>query len=481
MTDDRGRLGSGTTPEMRQILDLEDSAPDELFALLPGATVPFWAQVRMQIAWMLSAQSTGSVGVATDDWTRWGEVRRLAKGFAPSRTDAERRARPKEVLFYVGGGTLAAEGRRARNWLVEDFAEVTPSAVVVQRRPLPTPLGPPTFTPTLSMEGTIARARLWARRRAVPSETTAMIDTLLGFFADELALPSAGVASLRARVLRTEKHSPFELDGLRRVIRRIRPRVVLMDTASYTYNAETVGAFKDAGAYVVEPQHGWIGPSHAAYNYGAAFWDPRLRRALPDELITFGDFWSEGVRTPSRTHAIGKPHLAKRAGEASSARPRRIMVVSSRADPEETDRFVLDLRETVGPEWEVLFRPHPAERDAVDQRYPGIAARAGVEVDVNADVYESLAHTRVVVGVASTVLFEAAAFGCEVIVRDSEFSAAIVGDAFGTPLRTAADVAARVRRIATGAVGSVEPDPHLWAPDPVGRYRRWLPDRLASH
>ncbi|MDQ0725943.1 hypothetical protein [Microbacterium sp. W4I20] len=467
-----------TTAATQKILDLEDAAPRELFEALPGATVPFWAQVRMQLGWMLSEESTGSVAVASDNWTRRGELTRLAKAFLPNRWDAVQRARRHDVIFYVGGGTLAPRGGRARNWLVESFAESTDDALVIQRRPLPTAMGVPSFSPTLSMEGATARARLWARRYVPPVETVQTVDRLLAFFAEELGLQPAQLVPLRARVLRTEAHRPHELASLRRVVRRVRPRLVIMDTASYTYNGEAVGVFKDAGAYVVEPQHGWIGPSHAAYNYGRAFEDASLRRALPDELLTFGEFWSEGLRLPAKTTAIGKPHLEEVARSAPSVRRRQLLVISSRADPEETDRFVTELRGALHEAWSVVFRPHPAESAAVAERYPAIAAHSGIAIDRNPDVYDSLAETRAVVGVASTVLFEAAAFGCEVIARENSFASTIVGDAFGTRVRTAVEAAGRIHALADGGVVVGEPDPALWAPDSVAGYRRWLGELL---
>lgn len=467
-----------TTAAMQRILDLEDSAPGELLEVLPGATVPFWAQVRMQLSWALSEESTGSVAVATDNWTRRAELTRLAKGFLPNRWDATQRARRHDVLFYVGGGTLASRGGRARNWLVDSFAESTDDAIVIQRRPLPDPTGLPGFSPTLSMEGATARARLRARGYTPAASTVEVVDRLLAFFADELGVKPAAVASLRRRVLRTEAHRPHELASLRRVVQKVRPRVVIMDTASYTYNGEAVGVFKDAGAYVAEPQHGWIGPSHAAYNYGRVFEQPSLRRALPDELLTFGEFWSEGVRLPAKTTAIGKPHLEELARSAPSVRRRRLIVISSRAAPEETDRFVIELRSVVDPQWDIVFRPHPGERVAVQERYPAIVAHDRIEVDAHADVYDSLADARAVVGVASTVLFEAAAFGCEVIARENDFAASVIGDAFGTRIRTAAEAAERLQALdAAGAVAG-EPDPRLWARDSTAAYRRWLDERF---
>ncbi|GGD72287.1 hypothetical protein GCM10007269_14270 [Microbacterium murale] len=464
---------------MQSLLDLEDAAPDELLEVLPGSTVPFWAQVRMQIAWALSEETTGSVAVKTDDWTRWKEAKRLAKAFLPNRWDARQFARRHDVMFYVGGGTLSTSDGRARNWLVDDFAETSGNATIVQRRPLPSPIGRPAFTPTLSMEGGTARSRLWARGYTTPPETVKAIDRLMKAFAQRLGVSDDQIAGIRSRVMRAEAHRPYELAELRHVLGRVKPRVVIMDTASYTYNGETVGVFKDAGAYVAEPQHGWIGPSHAAYNYGRVFKHPSLLRGLPDEVLTFGDFWSESVRMPVPVTAIGKPHLENRVRSAPANRPRQILVISSRAEPEATDAFVMDLRAAVDADWNIVFRPHPAERGAVESRYPLIVQDDRVSIDRASDVYESLAEARVVVGVASTVLFEAVAFGCQVVARENAFAASIIGDTFGPRVQTASEVAERIAGTEHSSSTSAATDPYIWRPDAVEGYRAWLAGRLS--
>lgn len=481
MSADADSLEARTSPAMQAILELEDNAPDALLEVLPGTSVPFWAHVRMEVAWTLTAERTGSVEVdRANDWTRWTEAKRVARGYLPSRWDAVRRARPHDVCFYVSGATLASEDGRARNWLVDDFAEKVGDGIVVQQRPLPSALGRPQFRPTFSMEAATARSRWRARGRAPSPDYVREIDTLLATFARSLGQPPEKFSAVRQRFIRYERHRPFQLEELKRLLDRVSPKVVVYDNASYTYNGESVGLIKDSGAYVVEPQHGWIGPSHAAYNYGRVFDAPSLQRALPDELLTFGPFWSESIRHPGRVTAIGKPHLERQAAVAPGIRPKQILVVSSRADPEATDAFVLDLRAAVGEEWSIVFRPHPGELAEAEQRYPRLSADSRVTMDRTPDVYESLKHTAVVIGVASTVLFEARAFGCHVIARDSDFAASVIGDAFGDRVRNADQAVRRLRDIHGDSTVEVSADPDIWAPRSVEAFGKWFDERLVE-
>jgi hypothetical protein len=466
---------------MRRFLELEDSVPDDLLEVLPGATVPFWALVRMQIFWMLSAQQTGSVEVArTSEWTRAKELRRIVRGFLPGRWDAVRRAHRHDVAFYVSGSTLSQEGTRARNWLVDDFADAAGDALVVQVRPLPASIGAPAFRPTLSMESAIARSRWRARGTSLAPATIRSMDRLLDAFARHLDQPAGAFSAVGQRVRVTELQRPHQLGELSRLLERVKPKVVLFDNGSYSYQGEWVGLMKDAGAWVAEPQHGWIGPSHAAYNYGAVFREGLLRRALPDEVLTFGTYWSESIRHPGVVTAIGKPHLEREAAAAEATRPRSILVVSSRTDPDATDAFVMELRAALGSTWSLVFRPHPGEFAEAVERYPRLSADPGIAVDLSPDVYESLKRSAVVIGEASTVLYEARAFGCHVIARDSPFGGDVVGEAFGRRVTDVADAVRRIEALGHGPTVDVATDPAIWAPDSVAAFRTWLGTRRAG-
>lgn len=480
MTGDSEGLDARTSDAVRRLIDLEDDAPDALRETIPGASVPFWALVRMRVAWVLSQQNAGSVDVAPGTWNRWKEARRMGRAQLPSRWDAPRRAGRHDVCFYVAGGTLAGEGGTARNWLVDDFASAADDAIVVQQQPLPSPLGPPWFRPTLSMDAANARVTLRVRGKQPSEQVLRSIDSLLAEFAHRLGQPPEAFAKIARRAVRDENHRGPQLDELRRLIDRVGPRVVVFDNGSYTYHGESVGLFKDAGAYVAEPQHGWIGPSHAAYNYGRVFQEPALRRALPDELLTFGEFWSDSVRHPGRVTAIGKPHLERQTASASVPRRQQVLVVSSRAHPERTDDMVVELRALLDDAWSIVFRPHPGERSETARRYPRLSGDPAVSIDEEPDVYESLKRTAVVVGEASTVLFEARAFGCDVIARDSAFAADVIGDAFGERVKDAREIAERIGAVGEHDVVAHTADDRIWAPHPIQTFTGWLTDRLRA-
>lgn len=457
------------------LLDLEDADPDVLLEALPGSDVPLWPQVRMMLAYAMSAQELTSVTVEAAP-ERFGRLKRVARAALPSREDVRSLSGRRDVLFLVGGTTTYRSDAGVRNWLVGDFADGHPGdAAIVQWRPLMP--GAQAFADTRSLDALQARAEV--RNRLRPRDVGPQVQRLVREYARLLDFDIAD-EKVEAVIAEAAYTTPLRArlnEELGRVLDRLQPRVVLFEDAVDGGWGATVAAMKDRGIRVAEPQHGWIGPSHAAYNFGAALRRPELARAVPDELLTFGSYWGEGLRYPADVTVIGKPHLEAQVAGVSAVgdRPREVLVVSSVGEPQRTSAFVLRLAAALPAGWTVRFRPHPSERATVGARYPELVGAARVTLDERLDVYESLAASRIVVGVASTVLFEAVAMGCRVFVRDTPYVPVIVGGLFGAPVGDE-----DVSRIVAATAGDHDRDAlavapeALWQPGAVGRFEEWL-------
>jgi len=295
----------------------------------------------------------------------------------------------------------------------------------------------------------------------------------------DVRLSEEQVAAIVAAAVYHERVRPHIDQAFGRILDRLDPSVVVMDGASYGGWASMTSMMKDRGIVVAEPQHGWIGPTHAAYNFGSAMYREPLRRTLPDELLTFGEYWGRGLRFPGRITAIGKPHIEKAAATVPMpvAARSEVLVVSSTADPDEMSLFVLSLREKLDSRWTVVFRPHPAERKVLSERYPRLMSVEGIRIDTGGDVYESLGTAAVVIGIASTVLFEALAFGCRVFVRDSALVDYYVVDRFGPTIKGETDLAKVANQINAHDLSQQHlsvASSDMWATGAVERFQEWL-------
>lgn len=473
---------SKTSRAVQTLMALEDAAPSEIFEEIAEIGIPLWPLVRQDFGAAFADAETGAVGISRTA-NAWEVRRRLVKALLPSRWDARGFRGRRDVCFLVGGNTTTHVGGREGNWLIGDFAEqAAKRSVVFQWRALPSAYGPPAFPATRSLDPALARADFVAHRRQPSAATVRTVERLVDRFAELIDAPmdDARLADAKASAMKLISLQLPMKDEIDRMLDHVQPRVVLFEDGSYGYRGAYIAQIRAQGALVAEPQHGWIGGAHVAYNYGAAYAQPALARTLPEELLTFGDLWSESIRHPARLTSIGKPHLARRAAAAPRDRDREVLIVSSVADPAETDEFVMQVRSSLPTDWSVRFRPHPGERDMVGIRYPRIASSPDVELDLDPDVYDALSRARAVIGVASTVLFEAAAFGCQVLVRDTSFAEFIVGDTFGARLRSAEEAVSRLLSAATKDLMHGPTDSRLWADAPTNRFGAWLDDRLSQ-
>ncbi len=471
----------GTAPGTRALLDLEDAAPDILFERLPGSPVPFWPQVRSQFIVAMQETDFGGLGLSAPAPSRSEVWRGLARALLPSRTDARRLRGRRPITYVVGGTTVHRPDGRERNWLVGDYLESFPEQSALLQWADHPPVAA-AFQPTRSLAPAVTRSAAHARlTRSRPDPVR--IGRLVRELARQLGIPLGEdrLAAITASATYAEASRPHVETRVLRILDRLQPRIVLLEDASYGSLFPLVARMKARGIRVAEPQHGWIGPSHGAYNFGAAMGTPELSAGLPDELLTFGEYWGSAIRVPFPAVAIGRPHLEARSASAApwADRPEEVLVTSSVADPAATSDFVTALADRLDGDWRIRFRPHPIERDTVAHRYPSLLEHRRIRIDDNDDIYDSLATARGVVGVSSTVLFEALAFGAPVFARSSPYAEYYVGDVFGPLIEGPASVGLIVSALREG--GQTVPQDTLeaiWKPGAIANFRGWAEDRL---
>ena len=471
-------LTSGGT---EALIALEDDAPDVLFATIPGTNTYLWPHLRMDFAQAAAEVELNSVAVPRT-YSRAEAYRRLLGAYLPDRRSTRAIRSPSDYCYVVGGVTTRVTEEGEENWLVDAFARArTPQSVVIQDRAFPH--GRRTrvkFPHTFSFDAALARVDVATKLSPLSSDAVAAVSRVISGVAERF-----GFSLDPERVARIERAAIYRLARIRhvekqytRLLDQVQPRAVVMEDASYGGRASVISMMKDRGIRVLEPQHGWIGPSHGAYNFGSAMSTPELKKTLPDILLTFGDFWTSSVRHPAEVVSIGKPYLEEQARDVPGLadRPREFLIVSSVAEPHKMAEFTLAVRDALGSRWRVLFRPHPSERARVKERYPDLLGARGIEFDLDPDVYSVLRRVRGVVGVASTVLYEALVMGCHVFVKESPFSQYYIDNLFGEPV----DGIGGIQRIADEVTRHLVPSASpamldsLWKPGAVDNFLRVL-------
>lgn len=468
------------TAGMRALLDLEDAAPDVLFETLPGTEALLWPMARWPVS---RAIAEADIGTTVPTYARQPlkqrAMRAVRRGIPNPRSS--RRAPRVGHLFVVSGWTKAPTASGYENWLTEDFAtSLGDDAIVVQdafldrlSRGQQRPANPRTFSHAAALE----RVERSARHRPLAEADRARLESALREIFRRVPHPVGDAARERAidDALGRAARAPHAEREFIRLLDRVRPRRIYMQTAAYGDRAAQVRAARVRGIAVSELQHGWIGPSHAAYNFGAAMHRSPLVEHLPDALLTFGDHWSSGIRFPGRVVPIGKPSLDRVRKDAPDYddRPHRVLFVSSNYAHETVETTVLALRDALPDPWRIVVRPHPVERSTIRAALPRLAGADRVDFDDVADPTRSLLASRAVVGFSSTMLFEALAYGCHVAVVESPLAEHYADDAV-FPLRIGAG-GADVSAAAAAVLSPPAPtETHfadrVWQPEAVSHF-----------
>lgn len=263
-----------------------------------------WPLFRMQVAMaLLDPQATpkGSGGalfnrgelvlLAAGDLLAWCRaprgVRALMVTCSSYRTDTEG-GRPKDTMFDDLGRRLGDvfKFERINNRRLFDLnaQSVLPSRMTNSWM---------TLTQRL-----YARLPVPAAARRV---TEALVADLEGTPAERV-LTSGGVARRLA-------HFRHERRQWRNLCRRVRPRVVMVDDGYYQH--DLIAGAKEAGAWVMELQHGIFTPAGPEYCWSRAALAHRDQMPVPDRFLVFGEnwrglleadgFWTDRVRVVGST------------------------------------------------------------------------------------------------------------------------------------------------------------------------------------
>lgn len=460
------------TITVSKIREFENSGSDILLERAPGSEALLWPLARWPIAAAISASKLNVQAVSRQNSRN---LRLRASRRFPNPHSSDNLSDSLEHLFIVSGTTLNKGSGRAENWLSDAYAiALGDSAAVVQDAPLHPFLSKrdrPMNRRTWSFEPAMLRVLQHTQLNAFPAEhhraLQHQLKRLLKPFENVLtdALKRRVVNEVTYRVVRL---TPAERE-FAQLLDRTMPRRIYMQTAAYGDRSNFIRIAHQRGIKVAELQHGWIGASHAAYNFGTAFDNADLAATLPDTLYTFGEYWGRDLSFPGRLTPVGKPELSKVQQLASppSARPLRLLLLSSVYERDLLVRTASKLRDLLPSSWEVALRPHPSERTTAHELFAE-ALQSGVVLDNFSNVSDSLVHSLAVVGMVSTVLFEALPMGVHIGILETDLSN-YYSPSTTFPIRIHDDLtlSAFVNRAVTAAPPSVGSFESLWHPRPV--------------
>ncbi len=319
-----------------------------------------------------------------------------------------------------------------------------------------------------------------ARELAQLEDLRAGLERALG------AAPPSAALERRARtaVLATRGMTPrFE-----RLLDQVEPRLVLLVIGYRLLNQILTQVARGRGIPVAELQHGALGATHPAYNFGPG----RRPASFPDHLLLFGSLWRDATPglplPPENTPAIGYAWLElqkARYGRTSPREPKRVLFLSQRSIGPALARVAVELRAICpASSLQITYRLHPSEHQGWREAYPELAR---AEIDVQAAASEPLYAVQrdsdAQVGVYSTSLLEGLAFGLPTYVVDlpgHEQLGVILDAGLAGLVPDARALAEALRYNASAPPAAARARPEgLWSPTPAASFDAFLVRALA--
>jgi hypothetical protein len=252
-------------------------------------------------------------------------------------------------------------------------------------------------------------------------------------------------------------------------------RLLIKEEACYGPSSVLIGVAKEMGVTTAEYQHGSISAGNDAYNLAPALANsPEYQKTLPEYFLGYGKWWNEQIDVPVKKLVIGNPHRSEQLGGLAASSPGEKCDVLILGDGIET-RFYLDfardLANRIGPGFQVVFRPHPLERQLVQDSFPD-GVDGSVRMDNNRDIYQSFLTAHAVISEVSTGIFEAIGLVPRVFIWDTPKSRFVFPDLPFDTVKSADELAAKL--ISGEGHSSPVSEDEIWAPNWRANYLSFL-------
>jgi hypothetical protein len=438
-------------------LDIDnDSAFAEL--VCPDTKVPAWPTIRSTVIRLLVGDLHYDTAPLVELRSRPRIRRILGSAVRAGAHNIRHPPRESDVLLLASGAGLIPRNGGSFNRYVDYFADAlgarawTLESLFQDQWPTLRRANPRLNfrAPDRLVLAIAARCQVRRVHRAIADDLVELAASrardLLGW-----QLDGHRVATLKSIAARSLATYPVQASLARRTLSRVRPRIALVEEACYGHMAVFNATARELGVTVAEFQHGLITRSHDAYNVSETLaQSPAYRQTQPAALLAYGRWWTNQFNAPVDDRVVvGNPHRSEALQRWHGASRRSAIVVLG--DGVETDAYVAFCRELasrVKDSHEVVFRPHPQERERLTN------PPAGVKFDYVPDFYDAITTADAVIGEASTALFEAVGLVPRIFVRDTGKSRFYLGEHLFERFTDAADLAVHIASPDRGAVNS---------------------------
>jgi hypothetical protein len=476
---------------LRDLLEVEEST-DLAGFVCPDTGVPLWSLIRSVFIQLIMADKLYASQIVSVDGSnrilsgtpRAKIAKLIAKAFLHNAAFALRGRADSQVVLMASGARVVKDGDLHFNCLADYFLSVAPNdSLLIEemfnwRWPFPRKHKKVMLHTPLRVVGAL-RGKLNAEKYLASS--SAMIDLLCARAEDLLDYLMS--SQQREWLIKTCANAAGSLqpriDAYTSMLEKSGAKILIKEEACYggADNVSAMIAAKRLGVVTAEYQHGSVSSGHPAYNFSPVMLaSDTYRNVLPEYFLSFGAWWSSEINAPVQNVVIGNPHRSTITNSipntgAKRSEERRILILGDGIDTSAYLELASGLATRLGVTYEVVFRPHPLERAAVNAKFSSQGV-GSVRLDQNQDMYSSFQQCSSVISEISTGLFEAVGLVKNIFMWDTPKSR------FSFPSHpffsfSSVEQLADAITSGTGAV-SEEQNAHVWSDGWEEKYSQFL-------
>lgn len=209
--------------------------------------------------------------------------------------------------------------------------------------------------------------------------------------------------------------------GIKKLLKKLQPKLII-EVVGYNRLCKHVNiAAKELGIKTIELQHGYLSDKHVAYNFPKGI---ETVNSFPDYFGAWSSFFDKGrVRFPISSDKIidvgfkyFHEHFDKVKNKA--VYEGSILFISQGTIGDKLSKVALELSQL--SDEKIIFKLHPSEIQDAHVRYPELYSLKSehfiIDDSIDSDLYKRIIEAKIVVGVYSTALLEAASVGKKTVV-----------------------------------------------------------------
>ncbi len=270
-------------------------------------------------------------------------------------------------------------------------------------------------------------------------------------------------------------------ENVRRFVQRVRPGLMIIEDGNYGnwLTAVIIKVAKEMQLVTAEIQHGVF---DVAFQYGDRLISHKdFSKYKTDYVLTFGPYFTRYIRSTSRNISIGNHYLELKKLQSgafnSKSNSTRLLFISQRHLTNPIIPILYKALKMMDKPVELTIRLHPSE-SVNTGRYEMFKEFKNVSFSHAGDIYDLVAGTDYVIGLYSTVLFEAVYFDKMPVVYRNDFSDEFLPAELGLRFGNAEELVNLIRKEGNETRSAVSRD-FFWSAGSIENFRAFLSNSLS--